>query len=78
MTCLYRAADSTGETFDFMLSPKRDAVAAKHFLQLALWRTGQVRPRVISVHGHAAYPATSADAGLRPTLIMCWSRVIGS
>jgi transposase-like protein len=24
--------DSTGETIDFMLLPKRDAVAAKHFL----------------------------------------------
>jgi transposase-like protein len=31
-TYLYRAVDS-------MLSPKRDAVAAKHFLQLALGRT---------------------------------------
>ena len=33
---LYRAVDSTVETIDFILSPKRDAVAAKHFLQLAL------------------------------------------
>ena len=39
-TYLYRAVDSTGETIDFMLSPKRDTVAAKHFLQMALWRTG--------------------------------------
>ena len=55
-TYLYRAVDSAGETIDFMLSPRRDAVAAKHFLQLALWRTGQIRPRVINVDGHAAYP----------------------
>jgi transposase-like protein len=55
-TYLYRAVDSTGETIDFMLSPKRDIVAAKHFLQMALWRTGQIRPRVINVDGHAAYP----------------------
>ena len=55
-TYLYRAVDSTGETIDFMLSPKRDAVAAKHFLQMALWRVGGVRPRVINVDGHAAYP----------------------
>ena len=40
-----------------MLSPKRDVVAAKHCLQLALWRAGQVRPRVINVDGHASYPA---------------------
>ena len=32
-----------------MLSPNRDLTAAKHFLQLALWQTGQVRPRVINV-----------------------------
>ena len=32
-TYLYRAVDSTGATIDFMLSPKRDTVAAKHFLQ---------------------------------------------
>jgi len=35
-TYLYRAVDSTGETIDLMLSPKRDIVAAKHFLQMAL------------------------------------------
>jgi IS6 family transposase len=45
---------SEGNTIDFMLSPKRDNVAAKHFLQLALWRSA-VRPRVINVDGHPAY-----------------------
>jgi len=35
-TYLYRAVHSAGDTIDFMLPPKRDAVAAKHFLQLAL------------------------------------------
>ena len=53
-TYLYRAVDSQGNTIDFMLSPRRDIVAAKHFLQLALWRTG-IRPRVINVDGHQAY-----------------------
>jgi transposase, IS6 family len=53
-TYLYRALDSMGTTIDFMLSPKRDNVAAKHFLQLALWRSA-VRPRVINVDGHPAY-----------------------
>ena len=38
-TYLYRAVDSEGNTIDFMLSPNRDLTAAKHFLQLALWRT---------------------------------------
>jgi len=39
-TYLYRAVDSAGETIDFMLSPKRDIVAAKQFRQLAFWRAG--------------------------------------
>jgi len=59
-TYLYRAVDSAGETIDFMLSPKRDAVAAKHFLQMALWRAGEV-PRVINVDGHASYPAAITE-----------------
>jgi IS6 family transposase len=54
-TYLYRAVDSAGDTIDFLLSPKRDRVAAKGFLQLAL--SGHSRPRVINVDGHPAYPA---------------------
>jgi IS6 family transposase len=54
-TYLYRALDSKGDTIDFLLSPKRDAVAAKLFLQLALRGTGQNRPRVINVDGHPGY-----------------------
>jgi len=57
---LYRAVDSAGDTIDFLLSPNRDLVAAKQFLQLALHRTGEVRPRVINVDGHPAY-ATAID-----------------
>ena len=53
---LYRAIDSTGSTIDFLLSPKRDLIAAKAFLQLALYQAGQFRPRVINVDGHPAYP----------------------
>jgi transposase-like protein len=52
---LYRAVDSEGNTIDFMLSPNRDLTAAKHVLQLALWRAKEVRPRVINVDGHPAY-----------------------
>ena len=54
-TYLYRAVDSTGNTIDFLLSPKRDRIAAKGFLPLALWQAGQFRPRVINVDGHPAY-----------------------
>jgi transposase-like protein len=55
-TYLYRAIDSAGNTIDFLLSPKRDRIAAKAFLQLAVCQAGQRRPRVINVDGHPAYP----------------------
>jgi transposase-like protein len=58
-TYLYRAVDSAGETTEFMLSPKRDLVAAKLFLRLALSRGGP-RPRVINVDGHPAYATAIA------------------
>src|SRR3982751_3456633 len=59
-TYLYRAVDSTGETIDFMLSPKRDLIAAKLFLRLALSGSG-ARPRVINVDGHPAYASAVAE-----------------
>jgi len=43
-TYLYRAIDSAGSTIDFMLSPKRDRIAAKAFLQFALWRGSDPAP----------------------------------
>jgi IS6 family transposase len=60
-TYLYRALDSEGNTIDFLLSPHRDRVAAKYFLQLALWRVGHLQPRVINVDGHPAYPSVIAE-----------------
>jgi len=60
-TYLYRALDSEGNTIDFMLSPHRDRLAAKQFLRLALWRVGHLRPRVINVDGHPAYPSVVAE-----------------
>jgi transposase, IS6 family len=55
-TYLYRAIDSAGNTIDFLLSPKRNRIAAKEFLQLALKQVAERRPRVINVDGHPAYP----------------------
>ena len=57
---LYRAVDSAGETIEFMLSPKRDLIAAKLFLRLAL-SGGAPGPRVINVDGHPAYASAIAD-----------------
>jgi transposase-like protein len=57
---LYRAVDSAGETIECMLSPKRDLIAAKLFLRLAL-SSGGPRPRVINVDGHPAYASAVAE-----------------
>ena len=55
-TYLYRAIDSTGQTIDFLLSPYRDLVAARAFLQLPVAQAGRIQPRLINVDGHPAYP----------------------
>jgi transposase-like protein len=60
-TYLYRALDSAGNTLDFLLSPYRDAVAAKGSFQLAIAQAGHIQPRVINVDGHRAYAAAVAD-----------------
>ena len=58
---LYRAVDATGQTIDFLLSPKRDAAAARRFFQKALKQPHTVNPRTITVDKNAAYPiATKA------------------
>jgi len=44
-----------------MLSPKRDMAAAKHFPQIALWRTGQILPCVLNVDGRPSYPSVIAE-----------------
>ena len=66
-TYSYRAIDSAGDTIDFLLSPKRDLIAAKGFLQLALG-ANQIRPRVINVDGHPAY--ASAIGELKQTGVL--------
>jgi len=55
-TYLYRAVDSTGDTIEFLLSPKRDTDAAKRFFQKALHSLNHPRPRVINVDKNPAYP----------------------
>jgi transposase-like protein len=58
---LYRAVDASGQTIDFRLSPKRDAVAARRFFRKALGQPHTVNSRTITVDKNAAYPiATKA------------------
>jgi len=54
---LYRAADSTGQTIDFLLAAKRDTAAAKRFFEKIFSSAANPIPRVINVDQNAAYPA---------------------
>ena len=49
--------DSTGQTIDFLLTAKRDAVAAKRFFRRVFETASNPSPRVINVDKNAAYPA---------------------
>jgi transposase-like protein len=49
---LYRAVDKQGHTVDFLLSKRRDVVAAKRFFSRATRQHGA--PRVITLDGYAA------------------------
>jgi len=49
---LYRAVDKEGRTVDFLLSKRRDVMAAKRFFSQATRQHG--RPRVITLDGYAA------------------------
>ncbi|WP_423734593.1 IS6 family transposase [Bacillus cereus] len=53
---LYRAIDSGGNTIDFYLSPKRDAMAAKRFLKKTLASYHATKPRSITADGDKTYP----------------------
>lgn len=53
---LYRAVDSEGNTLDFLLSAKRDTVAAERFFRKTLKASHTQIPRVINVDKNAAYP----------------------
>jgi transposase, IS6 family len=48
--------DSQGHTLEFLLSPRRDAQAAKHFFSKALAAPHTGTPRVITIDKNAAYP----------------------
>jgi IS6 family transposase len=53
---VYRAMDSQGNTLEFLLSPTRDAEAAKRFFAKTLAAPHTTTPRVINVDKNAAYP----------------------
>jgi IS6 family transposase len=66
---LYRAVDSEGNTLEFLLSPTRDAEAAKGIFLKALGAVHTSTPRVINVDKNAASPKAMSDlkvAGVLP------------
>lgn len=55
-TYLYRAVDAAGQTIDFMLSRRRDTLAAKKFFEKALRSPHTEFPEALVVDRASAYP----------------------
>ena len=58
---LYRAVDSEGNTLEFLLSPTRDAEAAKRFFLKALHSTACSAPQGHPIEEQVAQPTATAD-----------------
>ncbi|MDW7554570.1 IS6 family transposase (plasmid) [Azospirillum brasilense] len=56
---LYRAVDGLGQTIDFLLSAKRDAVTARRFFRKAMKQAHTVNPRILAMDKNAAYPSAA-------------------
>jgi transposase, IS6 family len=65
---LYRAVDAEGNTVEFMLSPTRDAQAAKRFFRKALRARHTTSPRVINVDKNPACPKAVGKLKKKGTL----------
>jgi transposase-like protein len=59
---LYRAVDKEGNTIEFMLSAKRDVMAAKRFFKKMMRADHRRLPFSISVDKNAAYPDAFASS----------------
>ena len=58
---LYRAVDSDGNTLEFLLSPTRDAQAAKRFFVKALHSTARSAPQAHAVEEQVEEPTAAAN-----------------
>ena len=63
---LYRAVDSDGNTLEFLLSPARDAEAAKRFFLKALHAPAGSAPQVHPVEEQVAQSMAAADPNTPP------------
>src|SRR5207302_3095588 len=66
-TYLYRAVDSDGNTLEFLLSPTRDAEAAKRFFCKALHVTASSIPQACPIKEPMAQRTTLADLNTTPS-----------
>src|SRR5437763_3242886 len=64
-TYLYRAVDAFGNTLEFLLSPTRDAEAAKRFFVKALHSPACSAPQKPSTQEQVAEPTAAADPNPR-------------
>ena len=68
---LYRAVDSAGSTIEFMLSARRDVLAAKRFFKKMIRADHRRLPFTIGTDKHVSYPeafATSVKDKVLPLL----------
>jgi transposase, IS6 family len=65
---LSRAVDCQGNTLEFLLSPTRNAEAAKRFFSKALAAPYATTPRVITVDKNAAYPKAFKELQVEGTI----------
>ncbi len=65
---LYRALDKDGNTIEFMLSAKRDVLAAKRFFKKMMRADHRRLPLSINVDKNAAYPEAFSSSRVDKTL----------
>jgi transposase-like protein len=68
-TYLYRAVDRLGQTVDFLLSERRDVMAAKRFFSKAIKKHGT--PRVITLDAYAASHRAVTELKSMGTIAHC-------
>jgi len=68
---LYRAVDAEGNTLEFLLSPTRDAQAAKRFVVKALHATAGSAPQARPVEEQVAQVTVGADPQHHPFVSSC-------
>lgn len=79
---LYRAVDAAGQTVDFLLSARRDTLAAKLFFEKAVMRPHNDFPETVTVDRNPAYPAAlnilQKEGHLSPTAQLRTGRALNN